>query len=120
MARPRQVSSGITSASAAASAAALTDFQTATPTTGQTVVMNDNTLDGVLYLTPAGTLATLTVTLPTNANSRLGQIRRLSTTQELTGLTINGGTVLNSPTTLTANGTVAFQKVAASTWMRIP
>lgn len=107
---------------AAATAAALTDYQTASPTTGQTVVMNDNSIDGLLYLTPAGTLATLTVTLPTNANSRLGQTRRLSTTQDLTALTVNvaGGTVVNSPTTLLANSTVAFQKVATNTWMRIP
>lgn len=119
--RPRQVSSTPSgAAAAAATAAALTDYQTASPATGATVVMNANSIDGLLFLTPAGTLATLTVTLPTDGSSRLGQIRRLSSTQELTALTVNGATVLNSPTTLTANNTVGFQKVSAGTWMRIP
>jgi hypothetical protein len=51
--RPRQISFAVSTGSAPASAAALTDYQTASPTTGQTVVMNDNSIDGVLWLTPA-------------------------------------------------------------------
>jgi hypothetical protein len=120
--RPRQISFSVSgAANAAASAAALYDYQTASPVAAGTVIMNDTPIDGLLYLTPAGSLATLTVTLPTNANSRLGQTRRLSTTQDIVLLTVNvaGGTILNNPTTLSANSSLAFQKVAANTWMRI-
>lgn len=45
--------------------------QTAAPLTGSTVVMTDDAFDRNLVLNPAGTLAVLTVTLPTEANSRL-------------------------------------------------
>jgi hypothetical protein len=120
--RPRQISFSVSgAANAAASAASLTDYQTASPTTGQTVVMNDNSIDGVLWLTPAGAIATLTITVPTNANSRLGQTRRIATSQDInTTLTINGGTILNAPATLIGNTGFSLVKVAANTWMRIP
>jgi hypothetical protein len=121
MARPRQVPpGGINSSTAATSAAALTDYQTASPASGATVVMNDNTIDGLLWITPAATIATLTVTVPTNANSRLGQVRRVATSQDITALTINGATILNAPSTLIGNTGFALVKVSTGTWMRIP
>lgn len=89
------------------------------PVAAATVVMTADRRDETAYLTPAGTLATLTVTLPANATSQLGQFARITTTQTLTALTVNGaGTILNNPTTLTAGTTVAFQKVANDTWAR--
>ncbi len=95
-------------------------IQTNTPATGNTVSMNDNALNGTLYLTPAGTLATLTVTLPTNLNSVIGQIRRIATNNALTILTINGaGTILGNIATLALGASVAFQKVASDTWVRL-
>lgn len=94
--------------------------QAASPTTGQTVVMTDTPADGMLYLTPAGTLATLTVTLPTDANSAIGQVVRIATSQILTALTINGATtILGNVTTLALGGSASFQKVAASTWVKV-
>lgn len=120
MARPRQVPpGGVTSSNAAASSAALTDYQTATPTNGQNVVMNDNALDGLLHLTPAGTLATLTITVPSNANSRNGQERIISTTQDLTAITFSGGTLLNPPAGMLGNSGITIVRVANNTWMRI-
>jgi UDP-3-O-[3-hydroxymyristoyl] glucosamine N-acyltransferase len=81
--------------------------------------MTDTQTDNCLYLTPAGTLATLTVTLPTEANSAIGQQVEIGTTQIITALTINGATnILGNVTTLAANGLVGFRKVAANTWLR--
>lgn len=95
-------------------------MQTSSPTTGQTVSMTDDNVDGALYLTPAGTLATLTVTLPTNGNSRVGQVRRIVTSQILTVLTINGaGTILGNITTLALGGSASFQKIASDTWVKV-
>lgn len=94
--------------------------QTVTPTAGQTVVMTDDSLDGSLNLTPAGLLATLTITLPSEANSRIGQERRINTTQALTALTIGGASsILNTVTTLALGGSVTFEKIAANTWIRV-
>ncbi len=94
-------------------------IQTASPTTGQTVVMTDSAVDGTLYLTPAGALLALTVTFPTNANSVLGQIRRIASTQAVTTLTLDGATILNPLTAIVANTATSFQKVASNTWIRL-
>lgn len=94
--------------------------QKSTPTDGQTISMLDTSADGTLFLTPAGTLATLTVTLPTNANSVTGQIRRIATTQTITTLTVNGaGTILGNVTTILAAASLEFQKMASDTWVRL-
>lgn len=100
--------------------AVLATVQTVTPTTGQTVSMTDNAVDNTLYLTPAGTLAALTVNLPSNANSRIGQVERIFTTQQITALTVaNATTILGNPTTLNVNESVSFQKMAANTWAAV-
>lgn len=96
---------------------ALRTIQTVTPTTGQTVQMLDNQNDGTLFLTPAGTLATLTVRFPSDANSVLGQIRFVGSTQAITSLTMTNAVFLNAIPALNANDFYAFQKVAANTWI---
>lgn len=94
--------------------------QQSTPLTGATVVMTDDDANGTLEVTPAGTIAALTVTLPTNARSRVGQIRRIVTSQIITALTVNGATTIGgNVTTLAANAFVSFEKTAANTWRRI-
>lgn len=100
-------------------------LQTASPTTGQTVTATANS-NVTVYLTPAGTLATLTFSLPTDANSKNGQIVRLFTTQALTALTVNvagSGTLKGTAlTTLAANTGAAWQKVSSAgngTWIRL-
>lgn len=89
------------------------------PTTGQTVAFDANSTDQTLYLTPAGTLATLTITMPSDASSALGQTVTIAASQTLTALTINGATIVNTATTLLGSSAVAFRKVAANTWMQI-
>lgn len=91
-----------------------------TPTTGQTILFLTSSSDQVLYLTPAGTLATLTVTLPSNASSRIGQEVVITCTQIITAITINGAaSILNTLTAWVANTSSKFVKVANDTWARI-
>ena len=94
-----------------------------TPTTGQTVAAPDNAANAILYITPASTLAALTVNLPSDANSILGQQVRVATTQTLTSLTVaqagGGQTLIGAPTTLAANASFLMVKVAANTWMKM-
>lgn len=91
-----------------------------TPTTGQTVSITNDSIDRVLWLTPAGTLLALTVNLPSEATSVIGQVVRIGTTAAITTLTVAGATnILNTVTTLALNGVVSFVKVAANTWVRI-
>lgn len=97
----------------------------ATPTTGFTITASPR-VDQTHYLTPAGTLATGTFTLPTAANSREGQIVRLWSTQIVTALTVNvsgGGTILGTALTAAAvNTPYAYECVSTSgsgTWIRL-
>jgi hypothetical protein len=102
-----------------APAASAPTIKTATPTTGQTVAFDNASVDQTLYLTPAGTLLLLTVTLPSNGSSVIGQTVTIATTQTLTGLTVNGAaSIINTVTTLLA-GSVSFRKTAANTWVRV-
>lgn len=94
--------------------------QAASPTAGQTVVCTADSKHRTLWLTPAGTLATLTVTLPANATSALGQIQRIASNQIVTLLTIDGAaSILGVPTTIGIGETISLQKVAANTWVTI-
>jgi hypothetical protein len=91
--------------------------QFAAPTTGQTVVVA--TGDSWLVLTPAGTLAALTVTLPADRTD--GETVLVNTSQTLTALTVGGaGTTVNgAPTTLAANGFFEMRYTATlNAWYR--
>ena len=101
----------------------VTVVQTVVPTTGQTIVCTDSDVNQHLHLTPAGTLAELTIVLPTNANSRVSQTVSITSSQILTSLTISGSglTIANAPTTFAAINTAfcTLQKVASGQWRRI-
>lgn len=95
-----------------------------TPVAAGTVTANANSQDETLYLTPAGTLATLTIKVPADGSSRLGQIERIwCHGHAVTALTMSGtGSPTFLGTALTALATdtpYAFQKVAANTWARL-
>lgn len=94
------------------------------PLTGATLAFNLLSQDQTIFASPAGTLAALTVDLPPDAQSRLGQICRLVSTQTTTSLTITGAgpspTIIGTnPTAGVANTSYAFQKVGANTWLRL-
>lgn len=93
--------------------------QNAVPTSGATVAMDDNSQDGILYLQPVAGLAALTISLPSEANSRIGQIRSIATKQAITILTVGGATtIMSAPASMLLGACYSFQKVAANTWIR--
>ena len=80
-------------------------LQYAGPTsTGFTVPITDSSSSVWLVLTPSGTLAAGTITLPAVANCVESQEILVSSSQTVTALTINanGGTVVGAPTTITS------------------
>ena len=93
------------------------------PLTGVTVTANASGLDESINLTPAGTIAALTVTFPTDANSRIGQFIEVFSSQIITALTLtvpagtlNGATL----TAAAANVSYLFRKTATSNvWLRL-
>lgn len=86
--------------------------QTSTPTAGATIQVADGSDDIWLIITPAGTLATLTISFPAVANVRDGQEFLMICTQIITTLTLdeNGATaIVNGPSSLAANQTMKFK-----------
>lgn len=95
---------------------ALTDYALVVPTSGETVLISHSRL----ILKPAGTLAALTITLPSNPID--GATVGISTTQAITALTISpaSGSVIG-PTSLTALQAFRLTWVASiATWMIAP
>lgn len=96
------------------------NIQKVSPATGSTVQMTDTALDGTLYVNPAAALAALTIILPSEANSRLGQVRRIATSKAIMALTLTGATnILSTVGSLSAGDCVQFLKIDANTWTRI-
>jgi len=97
----------------------------ATPATGATINFNSGGQDETLFLDHSGTIANLTVVLPTNATSVVGQTLRVFARSAVTALTVTAtsqtvySASLASPNNLAATTGVAWQKVAANTWARI-
>lgn len=89
--------------------------QTAAPTTGQTVTVSAGI--SAIHINPAGTLAALTITLPSNPVN--GQHLIIGTSQILTSLTINGGTIVGTLSTLALGGFAYFiYNSSATKWFR--
>lgn len=80
------------------------------PLTGASITVLGTT--GTLLLEPAGTIATLTVTLPALANLQQGQILRISSTQTVTALTLTAGSgttiAAQTPTAITVSATASY------------
>lgn len=94
--------------------------QYASPATGTTVALTDANEDNHLILTPTGTLAALTLTLP--ATLRDKQTVLVNCTQIITTLTVdgNGATVNGAPTTLAANGYFKLKyDISLDSWYRV-
>lgn len=97
--------------------------QYSSPLTGATVQVQDASDNAHLLLSPAGTLAALTVSLPAVANLVDRQEVLVTSTQTLTSLTIsaNGASnVFGAPTTLGAGGFFRLKYDAnQSNWNRV-
>lgn len=75
-----------------------------------------------LILTPAGTLATGTINLPSSVEAEDKQTVLVTTSQEITSLTVggNGATVVGEPTTLVLGGFFTMKYDASTaTWYRV-
>ena len=88
---------------------------------GATITARPDGLDETVLLNHGSTAAASTFVFPSNSNSVTGQILRLFARSGVTALTVTPpanlyGAVL---TALTANQSVAWQKVAADTWIRL-
>lgn len=91
---------------------------TVTPVTGGTTTIDSGTRTEVL--SPAGTIATHTLTLPLTSNALEQEIKILATAT-ITALTVNGAvgtTVAGAPTTLAANAYFRMQLIG-TVWRRI-
>lgn len=97
--------------------AAKPSIVTASPTTGATVTLPDQIQDMTAYITPAGTLVALTIALPSDAVTVLGQVIRVFITQAITTLTL--ANIAPALTSVSLNGSFTLQKVAANTWVRL-
>lgn len=94
--------------------------QYAAPLTGTTLQVKDGST--WLILTPAGTLAALTLQMPILSNVIDGQELLVTTTQTITTLTMtgNGAAIVGAPATLAANGSARFRfEPVLKTWYKI-
>lgn len=92
----------------------------APPTTGGTVTIINTGMMGLTVINPAATLATLTVNLPADATSKIGQIERICFLRAITLLTVAGATtILGAPASAALGDNIGFQKVAANQWVRL-
>ena len=74
--------------------------QRISPLTGATVVVPG--ADAIILVTPAGTIAALTIQMPPQANLLDGNTVELGSSQIITALTFTGGTVLGAPSAVPA------------------
>jgi hypothetical protein len=92
------------------------------PITGFNQVLGEQTEDVWLQLSPLGTLASGTITLPPVASAFDGQMILVTTAQIITALTVagNGATVSGAPTTMGAGAsfTLRYSKTL-TTWFAI-
>ena len=98
--------------------------QYSAPLTGTTVAITDGSDDIHLILTPAGTIATLTITLPLNTNLVDKQEIIVNSTQIVTTLTIDSNSATLSGTEAswldTANNYFTLKyDLTLDTWYRI-
>ena len=96
--------------------------QYSAPLAGSTVLLTDSQTSIWLVLTPAGTIAALTLKLPLVANCIDRQEILVNSTQIVTALTIdgNGSSVIGAPTALAANGFFRLRWDAVmKTWYRV-
>lgn len=96
--------------------------QYAAPVTGGTVQVDERGFSVWLIITPAATLATLTIKLPLVSGVQDRTEILISTTQVLTALTFNanGATIVGAPSTLAANtSTVLRFDAVMRTWYKV-
>ena len=89
---------------------------------GSTINTNTSGVDETIFLDHSSTAAASTIVFPTDATSVVGQTLRVFARSAVTALTVTStGLTLygTAVTALTASQCVEWQKVAASTWIRV-
>ena len=90
---------------------------------GATITARPDGLDETIYLDHGTTAGTATFVFPSNSNSVTGQVLRLFARSAVNALTVTlpGSVAIVGValTALTASQSVAWQKVAANTWIRL-
>lgn len=91
--------------------------QYVTPLTATTVtVLSTGAIN--LMINPAGTIAALTITMPSGPSD--GDMVRIASTQIITVLTMNGGTIVLPLTTMALGAFAAYVFSSnSSNWLRI-
>lgn len=108
--------SGISQVAATALFKAKTVLQYSAPTTGSTVAITSPNTS--LVIEPAGALLALTINMPGSPSD--GDDVKLSCTQVITTVTMGGGTIVGTLTTIAASGFASYVYRAANTsWYRI-
>lgn len=87
-----------------------------TPTTGQTITLPDQARDMFVFINPVGTLLALTIMLPNDTSTFVGQSIRVFFTQAITGLTFTNISPLPVSAAITTGFTI--HKVATNSWAR--
>lgn len=88
------------------------------PVASQTITISADT--DMLLLDPAGALPDLTITFPSSSTIGQGQIIHIASSQSITTLTLNGGTINGALTTISANGFAQYiYEESTTSWFRI-
>lgn len=94
--------------------------QTFTPSTGGTVSASDSSIDQFLIINPATSLASLSLNLPSNASSRIGQLIGITCSQSVASVTLNqiggGASLLSAPAAFLPGDYYLVTKTLANTW----
>jgi len=96
--------------------------QTGAPASGATQTVGALSTNVWLLIAPTGTIATLTIALPPSTSAADGQTVMISTSQQITALTVtaSGATVSGVPVGLLAWGSVTLRyNTAALTWYAV-
>lgn len=96
--------------------------QYSAPLTGTTLQVTDTGSSVWLVLTPAGTIAALTLKMPLNTTTPDRTELLVNSTQIVTALTFNanGGTMVGAPTTMAANSFFRLRfDIVLQTWYRV-
>jgi hypothetical protein len=87
-----------------------------TPTNGQTVSFPANNCDTTLYLTPAGDLASIVISLPVGSNSTDGQMCSIVTNFAIGSISFTGGSVMGALSSMEAGQYSQFLRLSDGVW----
>lgn len=88
------------------------------PVSGETIQMTNDKRSGTLILTHESTLDTLTLALPTFANSKPNQFRFIYFNKAVTSLAFAGATVMGAPEAVSAGDFICIRYISPNLWAK--